>query len=97
MKLQERQRTQIKFDVNDLNERRMEIFEAKQLAVMRQILLKQFASKKNHPDIDVMELSREELQQQCEKYGYDVTEFINPVPKESVIQNIEKIRSDALR
>ena len=50
-----------KYDLNHLNEQRLEIFEKKEEVIMRQAILNELAASQEPIEIDIMSLTKSEL------------------------------------
>lgn len=81
-----------KYDLNQLNEKRMELFEKKEEVVMKQILLKELAAEEEPPEIDIMSMNKDQLVTELEKRQIDLDDYMHPVRKEDIIDNFPEIR-----
>lgn len=64
-----------------LNEKRFEVFEKKEEAIMREVLLVEVMNKGLEDEIDVMRLSKPQLQAKLEQFGIDINDYMQAFPK----------------
>jgi hypothetical protein len=74
----------------------MNIFEKKEEVIMRQVLLKELAAEPEPSELDVMSMTRQQLEEELEARGIDFEEFMHPIRKEQIIEQYPDIEK-ALR